>query len=135
MNKIKIGRNDRCPCGSGLKYKKCHGNNRKHISIGMNGKSGKSFSNQFPNIRKIIIELAEKEKKQMEQYGDVRPIMSTDFDGHKIVAVDNELIKFDNNKTFHDFLVEYIQYCLGDDWTDSELKKNFSEKASHDSVA
>ncbi len=21
----KIGRNDPCPCGSGLKYKKCHG--------------------------------------------------------------------------------------------------------------
>ena len=23
----KIGRNDPCPCGSGLKYKKCHGKN------------------------------------------------------------------------------------------------------------
>ena len=23
----KIGRNDNCPCGSGKKYKKCHGNN------------------------------------------------------------------------------------------------------------
>ena len=21
----KIGRNEKCPCGSGLKYKKCHG--------------------------------------------------------------------------------------------------------------
>lgn len=25
QNKAKVGRNDRCPCGSGLKYKKCHG--------------------------------------------------------------------------------------------------------------
>jgi len=25
--KKKIGRNDPCPCGSGLKYKKCHGRN------------------------------------------------------------------------------------------------------------
>ena len=23
----KIGRNDKCPCGSGKKYKKCHGAN------------------------------------------------------------------------------------------------------------
>jgi len=23
--RIKIGRNERCPCGSGLKYKRCHG--------------------------------------------------------------------------------------------------------------
>ena len=22
---LKIGRNDRCPCGSGVKFKKCHG--------------------------------------------------------------------------------------------------------------
>ena len=22
----KVGRNEPCPCGSGLKYKKCHGN-------------------------------------------------------------------------------------------------------------
>ena len=28
----KIGRNDPCPCGSGLKYKKCHGRTDKAIS-------------------------------------------------------------------------------------------------------
>jgi preprotein translocase subunit SecA len=22
---VKVGRNERCPCGSGLKYKRCHG--------------------------------------------------------------------------------------------------------------
>jgi preprotein translocase subunit SecA len=25
INKDKVGRNDPCPCGSGKKYKKCHG--------------------------------------------------------------------------------------------------------------
>jgi uncharacterized protein YecA (UPF0149 family) len=25
QNTAKVGRNDRCPCGSGLKYKHCHG--------------------------------------------------------------------------------------------------------------
>ena len=25
-NELKIGRNDPCPCGSGKKYKNCHGN-------------------------------------------------------------------------------------------------------------
>ncbi|MDQ3453186.1 MAG: SEC-C metal-binding domain-containing protein [Actinomycetota bacterium] len=24
-NEDKVGRNDPCPCGSGLKYKRCHG--------------------------------------------------------------------------------------------------------------
>jgi len=25
LNNSRVGRNDPCPCGSGLKYKKCHG--------------------------------------------------------------------------------------------------------------
>ena len=29
VHRIKIGRNDPCPCGSGKKYKKCHGRNDK----------------------------------------------------------------------------------------------------------
>ncbi|MFI5329553.1 MAG: YecA family protein [Desulfobaccales bacterium] len=128
MKKNKIGRNDRCPCGSGLKFKKCHGNNRKHTSIVMDGKNAKSFSNQFPNIRENIIELMKKEKKQMEEYGDIRPIISTDFNGQKIVAVGNELFKFDRRKTFQDFLFEYIQNLLGNDWIDSGFKKDISER-------
>ena len=28
----KIGRNKPCPCGSGLKYKKCHGKNRGMVN-------------------------------------------------------------------------------------------------------
>lgn len=24
VRRVKIGRNERCPCGSGLKFKKCH---------------------------------------------------------------------------------------------------------------
>jgi preprotein translocase subunit SecA len=27
----KVGRNDPCPCGSGKKYKQCHGNNMSHV--------------------------------------------------------------------------------------------------------
>ena len=28
FKKAKSGRNELCPCGSGLKYKKCHGKNK-----------------------------------------------------------------------------------------------------------
>ncbi|MFC0691585.1 SEC-C metal-binding domain-containing protein [Paraburkholderia humisilvae] len=27
QRELKIGRNDPCPCGSGRKYKRCHGSN------------------------------------------------------------------------------------------------------------
>jgi hypothetical protein len=30
--RIKIGRNDRCPCGSGKKFKKCHAGSRAPMS-------------------------------------------------------------------------------------------------------
>ncbi|MBU3694640.1 MAG: hypothetical protein FGM40_07415, partial [Rhodocyclaceae bacterium] len=29
-NSEKVGRNDPCPCGSGRKYKHCHGSSRLH---------------------------------------------------------------------------------------------------------
>ncbi len=30
--RVKVGRNERCPCGSGLKYKRCHG--RHELTLG-----------------------------------------------------------------------------------------------------
>ncbi len=37
-HKVKIGRNDPCPCGSGLKYKKCCMNNRSVSSVNIKDK-------------------------------------------------------------------------------------------------
>jgi len=30
---MKTGRNEKCPCGSGLKYKKCHMNKQREIGV------------------------------------------------------------------------------------------------------
>ena len=30
---MKTGRNEKCPCGSGLKYKKCHMNKPREIGV------------------------------------------------------------------------------------------------------
>ena len=35
----KVGRNDPCPCGSGKKYKKCHGQQREETSQGLSGRT------------------------------------------------------------------------------------------------
>ena len=29
VNQIEVGRNERCPCNSGMKYKYCHGKPKK----------------------------------------------------------------------------------------------------------
>lgn len=35
----RVGRNDQCPCGSGKKYKKCHGSPQDHERAGATGGS------------------------------------------------------------------------------------------------
>ena len=37
VTKTKVGRNERCPCGSGMKYKHCHGLADRRTQPGMGG--------------------------------------------------------------------------------------------------
>jgi len=110
---MKVGRNDPCTCGSGKKYKKCCGFNH---------------SNSIPP--EVIKEIEEKLKHQhlaKQKYGDIRPFISTDFHGYKMVAVGNQLHSSKKWKTVHDFLGDYIKQCLGPEWGTIELKKDISE--------
>jgi len=128
MRRKKIGRNDPCPCGSGLKYKKCHGQPQSAGHFRVNTVDQKLFVKLPPNIQEQIIEHEMKEKRQKALYGDTRPIISVDFKGYKFVAVGNQLHYSKEWKTFHDFLFDYIKNCLGPDWGNSELKKEFCER-------
>lgn len=101
---MKIGRNDPCPCGSGKKYKKC-------CYLFHKAKTG-----DLGFIR-----------RNMETRGDVRPIISTDFNGYKMVTVGNQLHYSKKWKTFHDFLFDYIKTCLGEKWGNEELRKSINE--------
>lgn len=58
----KVGRNDPCPCGSGKKYKSCHGiagSKRKFEATvisagqGLEGRAAKISSNFFSKTRKV----------------------------------------------------------------------------------
>lgn len=114
----KIGRNAPCPCGSGLKYKKCCLDKEdKH----------KNPSRQI-DFRQLI-QKKERERARWEQkYGKTRPIIHTDFDGHKWVAVGNQLHYSKQWKTFPDFLSDYIKTVLGSDWGNSEIGKPYEER-------
>lgn len=110
---MKIGRNDPCPCGSGKKYKKCCGFN---------------LTNTIP--LEVVEEIKEKIKQQhlaKQKYGDIRPFISTDFKGYKVVAVGNQVNFSKSWKTVHDFLFDYVKQCLGSEWGTAELKKDLSE--------
>lgn len=113
MDKMKVGRNDPCPCRSGKKYKKCCGFNP---------------SNTVP--LEVMKEIEKKIKQQHfaeQEYGNVRPFITTDFHDYKLVAVGNQLHFSKKWETVHDFLGDYIKDCLGSEWGNGELKKDASE--------
>ncbi|PCI52521.1 MAG: hypothetical protein COB36_14895 [Alphaproteobacteria bacterium] len=114
---MKTARNDPCPCGSGVKYKKCHG----------------QPSAVRPSIRpqdiKAMVESHEaKEALRQSQQGKGRPIISTKFQDYRITAVGNKIHWGKTHKTFIDFLDDYMKQVLGGEWGNSEIAKPLKER-------
>src|SRR5437879_1974667 len=107
----KIGRNKPCPCGSGKKYKRCHGSPVAQAQPVM------------PNLAAALAR-SEAERIQRErQQGLGKPIISADFQGTRLVAVKNRLHYSKKWRTFEDFLFEYIGTALSSEWGNAEIAK------------
>lgn len=119
----KIGRNDLCPCGSGKKYKKCHG----WLSGGVPANS-RQLDAAESEFKQKIAELEARQKQREQQQGLGRPIISTLFKGYRMVAVGSMIHWSKNWKTFHDFLLDYIKGAVGPEWGNIELKKDFEDR-------
>lgn len=111
----KIGRNSLCPCGSGKKYKRCHGT--------------------VSNLEKLnavipkMIQRAEAEQVQKQrQQGLGKPIISEIYNGQRFVAVKNRLMYSGKWETFHDFLGDYVRTVLAPEWGNAELAKPPEER-------
>ncbi len=115
----KVGRNDPCPCGSGKKYKRCHGDLASLERI-----------DKLMSVAPIMLARHEaKEVQRIEQQGLGRPIISTTMkNGRRVVAVKNRLLFSDKWVTFHDFLMDYVKYVLGADWGNAELRKPLDQR-------
>jgi hypothetical protein len=86
----KIGRNELCPCGSGKKYKKCHGvlaippvaqTLRQQIRV--------TKAELGPIPPEMASKLAEQQRRDEEftrQFGHVRPPTATEVNGYKLVV-------------------------------------------------
>lgn len=114
----KIGRNEHCPCGSGRKYKHCCGSY----------KTARPSSSAVPDekhlaFQRSIAEHAAKEARRRQQQGLGRPIISTEFAGHRIVAVGNTVHWSKRWETFHDFLFDYIKEIFTPEWGAKEQLK------------
>jgi hypothetical protein len=121
----KIGRNDPCICGSGRKFKHCHGREQHALPVLL----------ARDKVEKQIIEqgrrLFEKHKAQelqrQKQQGWGRPIISIEHKGYRFVAVGNRL-HYGKWKTFPDFLANHIKHTLGGDWGNNEIAKPLLER-------
>src|SRR5947207_2239648 len=106
----KIGRNAPCPCHSGKKYKRCHGN-IDHIKGVM----------RRVETAQLRAEAARTQRERQQGLG--KPIISASFNGQRLVAVKNRLLRSKGWLTFHDFLFDYITMALGSDWGNAENRE------------
>ena len=116
----KIGRNQLCPCGSGLKYKRCCG-----LII---NKGVASTTMPEIDIRNILERHRADERIRETQQGLGRPIISAKVQDNQIVAVRNRVYFSNKWKTFPDFLCDYIKQILGPEWGNSEIAKPLKDR-------
>ena len=93
--KQKVGRNDPCPCGSGKKFKKCHGDVTAQASPNQPILDEEALKKKLAQIEAL-------QKQRQQQQGLGKSIISTVFQGCRIVAVGSKLFHSRTWKTFHD---------------------------------
>ena len=117
----KIGRNQPCPCGSGIKYKKCH-----------LLKGGFPFGT--PQVKKIeLTPEIEKIKKEMEtqqierrkklaKYGVfIDFVTPMPFKGKKVWALGSKIYPYQQeSETFHEFIIHVLRWELGREWWEEQ---------------
>jgi hypothetical protein len=74
--------------------------------------------------RRVDADRVQRERQQ----GLGNPITSTNFKGHRFVAVKNRLLHSKGWLTFHDFLFDYIKMAFGFEWGNSELAKPVEQR-------
>lgn len=129
----KLGRNAPCSCGSGLKYKKCClvnlGSTAQRVVA---SKDGMAWGEPPPAVRAKALQLfAAKERKERERvarFGQVRPQISTEWRGERLVAVHDRIYHSSKWKFFPDFLRDYVPEVLGVDWCEAEASKPEAER-------
>jgi hypothetical protein len=112
----KIGRNEPCPCGSGKKFKRCHGSPVAPATP------------LVPSVAKALAR-SEAERVQRErQQGLGKSIISAELKGTRFVAVKNRLLYSEKWQTFEDFLFDYIRAALGSEWGNAEIAKPVEQR-------
>jgi len=112
-----IGRNELCPCGSGKKYKRCHGDAAHQDRV------QRAFTAAEINLRRHQAN----EHRRKAQQGLGRPIISAEIGDHRFIAAGNRVYYGKAWKTFSDFLLYFLGNTLGRELGKAELEKPEAE--------
>jgi hypothetical protein len=115
----RIGRNDPCHCGSGQKFKRCHG------VLDTTPAKTRGPSAEWIHAQLEKHKAEELRRESMQGLG--KPIIGAQFKGYQMVAVGNT-VHWGKWKTFFEFLENYIRTKLGTDWGNAELKKSIEDR-------
>ncbi|MEO8308999.1 MAG: SEC-C domain-containing protein [Pseudomonadota bacterium] len=114
---INTGRNQPCPCGSGKRFKQCHGTLSDHAPA-------EAPDTGMPTDLKREMAL-EVQRKQQQVSGN--PIISGTFKDHQFIAVGN-VVHWGKWNTVIDFLSDYIKKVLGAEWGNAEIAKPLADR-------
>ncbi|MGQ0430209.1 MAG: YecA family protein [Gammaproteobacteria bacterium] len=104
------GRNSPCPCGSGRKFKHCHGQLNHPLSR-------PGFQDE---MQRALERHEARERLREHQHGRGHPIVSFEFEGRRFIAVKNKLYH-GKWTTLFDFLAYYVKNTFGEVWWKAEV--------------
>lgn len=127
----KIGRNEPCPCGSGVKYKKCHGGIAPRPAASLPAPKPQFTGKRIeadeipPAVRRMAALQQQQDLGFTRQYGNVRPPISADYSGYKFVVAGNKLLyqPVEKAQFFTDILLTFVPNTFGKEWFEAEVAK------------
>jgi len=117
-NKQKVGRNSLCPCGSGSKFKFCHGRHPgtppgKHAPIG----------DQVAHVAKAFKEQEARQQALLNRVGHIHVPATANIANLRIVSVFNRIYQIDKRQTPMDFMDSLMTEWFGETWWNAEIAK------------
>jgi SEC-C motif-containing protein len=130
--KQKVGRNAQCPCGSGLKYKKCCSEKDATQAPSATHAGRRRLRKLSPaeEASPVVVALRRKVEAQAKATAErlrtefgvyINYVAPTEFQGQKVWAIGNRVYTDrPPNETFHEFLLQVLRETLGEEWRSAQ---------------
>lgn len=116
VSEMKIGRNDPCTCGSGKKFKDCHGH------------GAKSKTYRLAEVKRLLPKLKQMQAELQPQRLSTRPVLMTEHKDKVLRGVGSEIFACAPEESFYRFLIDFLFYKLGTGWYEQEMAKPASDR-------